>query len=404
MNGVFERLFALVLGLLFAAPVESQQLLIFSGDPFVGEFDQSAPSFFLFDGPGEHFSGYAAPPVQKGQRVEIVAGTSDRRWYRVRWHDRGETLIGWAEGRHFTVRGRRSEMDALARAEQERAVQEERREAKRQKEEAARREREERERAAREAAERAQQEAAQRERERQQAERDRAAFQAAREAAVRQEAAEREAAARRREEEIRREREAQERAKQVALERFHWANTVKQTAMLGYIAVLFLPVFRLYRDFIEHRWKQFDGSSAQLLWFAVSAACVWGAGRMVERGSVWQEPELFLSLALLGLPCWFFVPGFLWLFLVFLHSLFVPHPLEATFKRVLRGEPVSADEAAKMAEAMYNAKRDGIPADWRVKSRIRRLERLAALLEKEKAFMEIAGDRILNPNRNRERN
>jgi len=50
-----------------------------------------------------------------------------------------------------------------------------------------------------------------------------------------------------------------------------------------------------------------------------------------------------------------------------------------------------------MAEAMYNAKRDGIPADWRVKSRIRRLERLAALLEKEKAFMEIAGDRILNP-------
>lgn len=73
---------------------------------------------------------------------------------------------------------------------------------------------------------------------------------------------------------------------------------------------------------------------------------------------------------------------------VFLHSLFVPHPNEALFERVLRGEPLSRAEAEQVTRAMYDARRDGIPADWRVRGRMWRLERLAALLEKEKAFAE----------------
>lgn len=359
MNGVFGQLSVLVLGFLLAIPVASQNVLVFAPDPFIGEFAQSASSFALYAGPGAQFERVAAPAVERGKRVRIVAATPDRRWYRVRWRETraSEPVSGWAEARHFIVLGRKSEVGERLRDERR----------------AARAEAESDEDAAVIAAVRA-------ERERQRAALDRIGEKT--EALRQAEARQREAA----------ERERSERERQAAAERAAREEKARAQAALLFLAALYgafllLPGLPLYRTYIEYRsrhlreWSPAGG-------IALSALCGLGAAALAWEGATDANPWSVFAAGLFGLPAWFFVPGFVWLFLVFLHSLLVPHPNEALFERVVRGEPLSRAEAEQAARAMYDARRDGIPADWRVRGRMWRLERLAALLEKEKAFAE----------------
>lgn len=418
MNGAFGRLFACVLGALLALPVASQNVLIFAPDPFIGEFAQPFSSFTLYAGPGTQFERVAAPAVERGKRVRIVAATADRRWYRVRWREtrESEPFVGWAEARHFVVRGRKSEVgerlreerrETRARSREEmaatgaetgaiRAERERQRAALdriREKTEALKQaENRQREAApvittgtrlfsAQEEAERARLDAEAEASRRAQAERERAAAQRERER-QQAEARQREAAERERLEQARR--EAAERA---AREEKVRARTALLFLAALYGAFLLLPSLPLYRAYIEYRsrhlreWSLAGGIALSALCGLGTAALVWGVGTDAH-------PWFVFTAGLLGLPAWFFVPGLLWLLLVFLHSLFVPHPNEALFERVLRGEPLSRAEVEQVTRAMYDARRDGIPADWRVRGRMWRLERLAALLEKEKAFAE----------------
>lgn len=410
MNGVFGRFFAFVLGALLALPVASQNALIFAPDPFIGEFAQPFSSFALYAGPGTQFERVATPAVERGKRVRIVAATADRRWYRVRWREtrESEPFAGWAEARHFIVRGRKSEVGERLRDERREARAQRREEAAttgaeigairaererqraaldriREKTEALKQAEDRQQRAppattagtglfsAREEAERARLDAEAEARRRAQAERERA-VQAAKDAAAEAE------------------RERSEQARREAAERAAREEQARAQAALRFLAALYgafllLPSLPLYRAYIEYRarhlreWSPAGG-------IALSALCGLSAAALAWGGSAGENPRFVFAAGLLGLPAWFFVPGFVWLFLAFLHSLFVPHPNEALFERVLRGEPLSRAEAERVTRAMYDARRDGIPADWRVRGRMWRLERLAALLEKEKAFAE----------------
>jgi len=168
-----------------------------------------------------------------------------------------------------------------------------------------------------------------------------------------------------------------------------------------YGALCFLPRSALYRDRIESVLLRFSrpGERQSLGFFLASGLCLGGAVWMLKDGQVFHYPFSWIMLSVLGLPFWFYIPGLFAHGLIFLHSLVVPHPMEAAFERVLRGESMSREEAAQVAEAMYNAQRDGIPVDWRVRSQVWRLERLTALMGKEQAFMETMSDYILNQQR-----
>lgn len=409
MNGFFGRLFAFVLGALLALPVASQTVLIFAPDPFIGEFAQPSSSFALYAGPGTQFERVAAPAVERGKRVRIVAATADRRWYRVRWREtrESEPFAGWAEARHFIVRGRKSEVGERLRDERREARAQSREEAATGAEIGAIRAERERERAAldrirentealKQAEDRQRETAqaavagtrlspAQEEAEREQAARERAAWQSARDAAAQRERERQQAEAR--QWEAARATQAREAAERAAREEQARAQAALRFLAALYGAFLLLPSLPLYRAYIEYRarhlreWSLAGGIALSALCGLGVAALAWGVGTDAN-------PWFVFALGLLGLPAWFFGPGLLWLLLVFLHSLFVPHPNEALFERVLRGEPLSRAEAERVTRAMYDARRDGIPADWRVRGRMWRLERLAALLEKEKAFAE----------------
>ena len=414
MNGVFGRLLAFVLGALLALPVASQNVLIFAPDPFIGEFVQPSSSFALYAGPGTQFERVATPAVERGKRVRIVAATADRRWYRVRWREtrESEPLAGWAEARHFIVRGRKSEIGDLLRDERREARAQSREEmaatgaetgairAERERQRAALDRMREKTEALKQAEDRQRETAqaaaagtrlspAQEEAEREQAARERAAWQSARDAAAQRERERQQAEARQREEA---ERERLEQTRREAAERAAREEQARAQAALRFLAALYgafllLPGLPLYRAYIEYRarhlreWSPAGGIALSALCGLSAAALAWGVGTDAN-------PWFVFAAGLLGLPAWFFGPGLLWLLLVFLHSLFVPHPNEALFERVLRGEPLSRAEAEQVTRAMYDARRDGMPADWRVRGRMWRLERLAALLEKEKAFAE----------------
>lgn len=408
MNGVFGRLSIFVPGVLLASLAVCQNLIVFAPDPFIGEFAQSSSSFWLYAGPGTQFERIAAPAVERGKRVRIVAATADRRWYRVRWRETraSEPFAGWAEARHFIVRGRKSEIGEPLRDERREARTQSRAEtapggaeieairAERERQRAALdrirtktealRQAEEAERARLRAEAEAARRQADEERWRAQTERERVAH-AAREVAAQTERhrlerlreAEREQLERRREEEH----------WQAAQAKRMRAERALLSYALAYSAFFLLPLFPLYRLSIEHRLTHF-GQGRHPVLFGGSALGYAGSVWLLSDGRALEFPEAFLILGVLGLFFWYFVPGVLWFSLVFLHSLFVPHPNEALFKRVLRGESLSRAEAEQAARAMYDAKRDGIPADWRVQSQIWRLERLANLMEKEKAFVE----------------
>lgn len=166
----------------------------------------------------------------------------------------------------------------------------------------------------------------------------------------------------------------------------------------GVLFLLFAP-YRLYIDY----WLTHSGARRHPLLFCGSALCLLGAGWLLSQGGLESDPEMILVLGGAGGYCWFFIPGFLGFVLVFLHSLVVPHPMEATFKRVLQGEKLSREEAENLAAVMYNARRDGIPADWRVRNQIRRLERLATLLGRETAFLDLMSASVLHPPSERRR-
>ena len=162
-----------------------------------------------------------------------------------------------------------------------------------------------------------------------------------------------------------------------------------------YGALCFLPFFPLYRDFIEAYWQPPRRAGPALV-FAASGACCIGVVWMSDAVSFTAIPDAFLLLGFLGLYFWFFVPGLVAQCLLFLHSLFVPHPLETAFQRVLRGETISRDEAARVAEAIRTFYQNGSPADWRVKSALARLERLAKLMGRENAFVDFLNEYILH--------
>lgn len=352
MNGVFGRLFAFMLGALLAFSVASQNVLIFAPDPFIGEFAQPFSSFTLYAGPGTQF-----------ERLR-----DERREARAR--NREEMVATGAE--IGAIRGER---------ERERAAPDRIREKTEAIKQAEDREREAvpvittgtRLFSAREEAERARLDAEAEARRRAQAERERGA-QVARDAAVQAE------------------RERLEQARREAAERAAREEKARARAAVLFLATLygaflFLPSLPLYRAYIEYRSRHlWEWSLAGGI--ALSALCGLGAAALAWGGGTDPHPWFVFAAGLLGLPAWFFVPGLLWLLLVFLHSLLVPHPNEALFERVLRGESLSRAEAEQAARAMYDARRDGIPADWRVRGRMWRLERLAALLEKERAFAE----------------
>lgn len=160
-----------------------------------------------------------------------------------------------------------------------------------------------------------------------------------------------------------------------------------------YGAFFLLLLFPPYRFFIEY-WVTHSTARRHPMLFGMSALCFAGSLWLLLAGRFHSDSEWLLCLSFLGIPFASYLPGFLWYFLVFLHSLFVPHPLEQTFERVLRGEAISKAEAAALAESLYNAERDGLMVDWRVQNRIRRLERLAMLMGKEKAVVDTLIDHI----------
>ncbi len=160
-----------------------------------------------------------------------------------------------------------------------------------------------------------------------------------------------------------------------------------------YGAFFVLLLFPPYLFFIEY-WVTHSTARRHPMLFGMSALCVAGSAWLLLAGRSYSDAEWLLLLSFLGLPFASYFPGFLWYFLVFLHSLFVPHPLEPTFKRVLRGEAISKTEAEALAASLYNAERDGLMVDWRVQNRIRRLERLAILMGKEKAVVDTLIDHI----------
>ena len=207
---------------------------------------------------------------------------------------------------------------------------------------------------------------------------------------ARHEAREREAAA---------ERERQEaEARRLKEERFwrEWRQRLGVGLLALFGAFCLLPFFPLYRDFIDHAWKHTAWSSPKRLALVFSAASFAGAAWLWEEGRLPEPSERFLILGFFGLWFWFYLPGLFGLVLIFLHSLFVPHPMEVTLERMRRGEKIGSEEAARVVEALRDFQERGIPTDWRVRSRIWRLERLTRLLGKEKVFLDLLNEYILN--------
>lgn len=162
-----------------------------------------------------------------------------------------------------------------------------------------------------------------------------------------------------------------------------------------YGAFFLLLLFPPYRFFIEY-WVTHSAARNHPILFLSSALSFAGAVWLLTTGRLYSDSEPLLFLGALGLGFGFYLPGLLGYSLVFLHSLFVPHPLERTFERVLRGEMISKAEAAAMAASLYHAQRDGIPVDWRIQNRIRRLERLTTLMGQEKALADTLIDHVLH--------
>jgi hypothetical protein len=197
-----------------------------------------------------------------------------------------------------------------------------------------------------------------------------------------------------------RERQHRELVKEVDAIVFWFQVRIRAKAALPWLAALYgafvlLPLFSLYRMYIESLFLRPIARTHPVL-IGSSVLCFSGALWILSRGGIESDPETLLILGLFGLFFWFHIPGLLAQVLSFLHSLVVPHPLEATFRRMLHGEKISREEAVNVAEALYNARRDGIPADWRVRSHLWRLERLAKLMGREKAFMDMMSEYILN--------
>lgn len=395
MRGGFPlRLAVLLCGVLLVNLAHAQERRPILPAPILGEFVRPESPVWLSRRPEVFAERFSAPGVAAGKLVRMTTATPNYRWYWVELSDweTGLRYEGWMESSHFRIRGRETEVGFLLDAERGEVESRQAREA-----EAAREARKAAQAAAeaerqRRQAEAAAQADAEQEQRRLAMERLRAETEARRQA----EAREREQA--RRDAEARRQAEAERaRLERAALARQFRAYRLAGWLFLVYGAFLLLPFFRLYRDILDQRGPQSLWSFPKFPLFILSGLGFSGAVWIREAGQLSERPELFLALGFFGLYFWFFVPGLLVFLLVFLHSLFVPHPMEATFKRVLRGERISREEAAKMAQAMYNARRDGIPVDWRVKSQIWRLERLTHLMGKEKAFMDAAIHHILNP-------
>lgn len=216
------------------------------------------------------------------------------------------------------------------------------------------------------------------------------------EQAAREQAARKEREAREREETHRL--EAKREQERLAAKRHAERNRTLFLALAAlYGALCFLPFVPLYRDFIDYDQKRSDLTGSSVV-FGISGLCFIGAVWMSDTVSLVAIPDWFLLLGFLGLYFWFFVPGLFAQFLIFLHSLFVPHPLETAFQRVLRGQAISRDEAARVADAIRTFHQNGSPADWRVKSALSRLERLAKLMGRENTFVDFLSEYILHQN------
>lgn len=408
MNGVLVQTVTLLLGVALALAAESEERWRVLPRQMVGEFARSEAPFYLYSAPGTLAERRMVPAVRKGTPVRLYHATPDNRWYRIGWYEGGadESYTGWVEGDHLVVWWKGSKADAesppapdpareaAAEREQQRAALDRIRaktEALRQAEEADR------------ARLRAEAEARWREGEerlRVQTERERAARQAG-EAAAREQREQQEAAQRERERQLERFREIE--AKQVAQERREWAERVVFDFVVGYSAFFLLPFFALYRIHLEHCLTPFGHGKHPILFGASALGCA-GSIWLLSTGRALVYPEALIVLGLCGLFFWYFVPGLLFLGFVLLHSLLVPHPMDAILERMVRGEPVSPAETARVTDAMKNAQRDGIPADWRVKSRLWRLERFAKLMGQEKAFLNLMSEYILHQHRDERRN
>jgi hypothetical protein len=164
-----------------------------------------------------------------------------------------------------------------------------------------------------------------------------------------------------------RERQHRELVKEVDAIVFWFQVRIRAKAALPWLAALYgafvlLPLFSLYRMYIESLFLRPIARTHPVL-IGSSVLCFSGALWILSRGGIESDPETLFILGLFGLFFWFHIPGLLAQVLSFLHSLVVPHPLEATFRRMLHGENISREEAVNVAEALYNARRDGIPAD-----------------------------------------
>lgn len=425
-SGVLAQAVTLLLGMAIAVPVWSREPWLVLPRQMIGEFAHSEAPFYLYSSPGTLSERWMVPAVRKGTKVRLHNATPDYRWYRIEWQEpeTSPPYIGWVEGKHLVVWWKGSKADAepspdiahtqrLEAAERARKQAElDRARAQREQEERIRTEREQEAIRAEREAQRAALDRIRRKVEAlQQTEQNRPAPNAERERIqAERESAERERAAtqkerERRQEEQRRTAHQQEQTVQATHERLRWANTVKLTVIIGYFALfLFVVPHSHYHTYIHSVFSGPSSPRVSLLWLSISAAGVLNTGWMLWAGEARDSPTLFLLSGIIGLFFWFFVPGLLGLFFAFLHSLLVPHPLEAAFERMLRGEPISREETEAMAESLYNARRDGIPTDWRVQSRIWRLERLTALMGKEKDFMEKIIDHVLNQHRTERRN
>lgn len=236
---------------------------------------------------------------------------------------------------------------------------------------------------AQQAEERRQERLAQKERERQE---KIARKEQARQARISQEEQRRQAELARQEEERQAE-IARQQAIQAARELQQFQASLKQgigVAIVLSIVLFFIPGYRIHAQDRLFNFKDWPLKGLFLissLGLAAFIALLSDGITSIEKGHVAVFAGVF------GIPAAFYVPGFLLLFLNYVHYLFVPHPAEEYLNRAANSRQPDLGEARRAAESMYSPGGD-VFDEWRARNRARQAEAMAAMLKKENDAME----------------
>lgn len=155
-------------------------------------------------------------------------------------------------------------------------------------------------------------------------------------------------------------------------------------AVLG-VVLFFIPGYRIYAQDRLFHFKDWPFKG----FFVISSLALAGFIALLNDGiSSLDQGHVAAFAGVFGIPAAFYIPGFVLLFLNYLHYLFVPHPAEEFLNRAAQSRDPDLREVKRVAEAMYRPGEGNVFDEWRARNHARRAEAMADMLKKENEAME----------------